>query len=184
MKKSLFFAAAASALMLTACSSENDVVQSAPQTQETTAQAVGFDVYMPQATNVTRAGYAGVMTTEKLKLAEAGFGVFAMYTGTSDYTAAFKPNFMFNEHISWNGGWTYSPLKYWPNETTNDSQTPTKATMADLEKLSFFAYAPYVDLSPSDPGTGATPHSRSTWLSRSVVAPHATRGSSIRSSLV
>ena len=153
MKKSLFLMAAASALMLTACTSEDDVLQSAaPQKSE--AKALGFDVYMPQA--VTRAGEPkGVMTTEKLKTADKGFGVFAMYTGTANYAAeTFKPNFMFNEHISWNGGWTYSPLKYWPNETTNDSQTPTNATMADLEKLSFFAYAPYVDLSPSDPGTG------------------------------
>lgn len=146
MKKSLFFVAAVSALMLTACSSENDVVQSAPQTQEAAAQPVGFDVYLPQA--VTRAGSpTGVMTTDKLKTENEGFGVFAMYTGTAAYTATpLLPNFMFNEHLHWTegGGWTYSPLKYWPNETTKDSQKPTAATMPELEKVSFFAYAPYV----------------------------------------
>ena len=142
--------AAASALMLTACTSEDEVLQSsAPQKVE--AKAVGFDVYMPQVTNVTRAGDPkGVMTTDKLKTEDNGFGVFAMYTGADNYaTATYRPNFMFNEHVSWNGGWTYSPLKYWPNETTNDSQTPTQATMPDLEKLSFFAYAPYVNLTTS-----------------------------------
>ena len=148
MKKSYLLMAAAAALMLTACSSENDVLQTTTQKNETTAQqAVGFDVFTPQATNVTRAGDAGVMTTQALKDGE-GFGVFAMYTGITDYAATFKPNFMFNEHVSWANGWTYSPLKYWPNETTNDSQTPAPgAVMPDLEKLSFFAYAPYVDLS-------------------------------------
>jgi hypothetical protein len=155
MKKSLFFVAAASALMLTACSSENDVVQNAPQTQETVAKALDFDVYLPEAANVTRAGDpVGVMNTEKLKTLNKGFGVFAMYQDGIDYPANntnLLPNFMFNEHVSWNGGWSYSPLKYWPNETTNDSQDPDAAVMpgpgtpgANLDKLSFFAYAPYV----------------------------------------
>jgi uncharacterized protein (DUF427 family) len=104
---------------------------------------------MPQAANVTRAGDpAGVMTTDKLKTTGAGFGVFAMYQGDNNYaTATYSPNFMFNEHVSWAGGWTYSPLKYWPNETTNDSQDPAASTGApSLDRISFFAYAPYVNL--------------------------------------
>ena len=152
MKKSLFFAAAASALMLTACSSESDVVQNtAPQTQTTVQQkAVGFDTY---TAGTTRAGLPeGVMTTDKLKTAGNGFGVFAMYQDNGDYTSTLAPNFMFNEHIHWtlSGGWTYSPLKYWPNETTHDSQTdpavmPGPTTPGtNIDKLSFFAYAPYV----------------------------------------
>ena len=155
MKKSLFFVAAASALMLTACSSENDVVQNAPQTQETTAKALDFDVYTSDAANVTRAGYGGVMTTEKLKInspATVGFGVFAMYQndGAPYAVDGFTPNFMFNEHVTWSGGWTYSPLKYWPNETTADMLNQTgHASSAATDKLSFFAYAPYVNLTTS-----------------------------------
>ena len=172
MKKSLFFAAAASALMLTACSSENDVVQSAPQTQETAAQAVGFDVYMPQA--VTRAGDpAGVMTTDKLKTPSKGFGVFAMYQNNADYASGLTPNFMFNEHVSWSGGWTYSPLKYWPNETTNDSQAPA-ATAAQKDKLSFFAYAPYVGTLTTE-GTMVT-ELPSTTTNAMVASPAETSG--------
>ena len=171
MKKSLFFVAAASALMLTACSSENDVVQSAPQTQETAAQAVGFDVYTPAATSVTRAGQAGTMTTGRLQRTDAnhgGFGVYAYLVEDEDATAdatsyitwsrdaATKkaPNFMVNEKVLWNAvnqGWYYNPLKYWPNETNKDSQT-TPAWMEDIEetakhldRLTFFAYAPYVE---------------------------------------
>ena len=86
MKKSLFFVAAASALMLTACSSENDPLQSVTQSLQTTLQdnAVGFDVYTPAATEVTRAGQAGTMTTGRLQRTPAkggGFGVYAYFTG-------------------------------------------------------------------------------------------------------
>jgi len=158
MKKSLFFVAAVSALMLTACSSENDVVQNAPQTQETVAKAVGFDVYTQDANEVTRAGYEGVMTTTRLQGDANGFGVFGYYSDQSTAvanpypTSGYVPNFMYNEQITWNNtnkGWQYSPLKYWPNETKNDSQTnPTSAVMDGtnnlLDQLTFFAYAPYV----------------------------------------
>ncbi len=67
-----------------------------------------------------------------------GFGIMAWYqqtTGTADANAwpttgpTTKTNFMWNEEVTYNSGWTYSPLKYWP-------------TMTD-DKLSFFAYAPY-----------------------------------------
>jgi hypothetical protein len=55
---------------------------------------------------------------------------------------------MWNQKVLWNGtsmGWEYAPIKYWPNETTNDSHTGNSATMdTRLDKLTFFAYAPYV----------------------------------------
>lgn len=152
MKKSLFFVAAASALMLTACSSESDVVQNtAPQTQTTVQQkAVGFDTY---TAGTTRAGSpVGVMNTDKLKTADKGFGVFGFYQDNANYISTMTPNFMYNEHVHWTnaGGWTYAPLKYWPNETTKDSQDPA-ATAQDnhKDKLSFFAYAPYVEVNAS-----------------------------------
>ena len=58
---------------------------------------------------------------------------------------------MVNEKLLWNAtnqGWYYNPLKYWPNETDNDSQS-SNATMLDgtfshIDRLTFFAYAPYV----------------------------------------
>ena len=182
MQKNLFLMAAASALMLTACSSENDVLQNAAQPQQTVVdRAVGFDVYTPSATNVTRAGLVGTMTTNRMQLSEAkggGFGVYAFLTEDTDgdatataYTpgtgsAAHVPNFMVNEKLLWNNtnlGWYYNPLKYWPNETNKDSQT-TPAYMENdnqttppaydnmhLDRLTFFAYAPYV---PGDDGSG------------------------------
>ena len=48
---------------------------------------------------------------------------------------------MYNEQVS-GASWTYSPIKYWPNETIDDSHSATGPAAADV--LSFFAYAPYV----------------------------------------
>lgn len=160
MKKSLFIFAAA-ALALTACTSENEATQSA--TQKAAPQAVAFDTY---TSNATRAGQTGVMTTTTLKETEGnggGFGVFATYsdgTGAAGaYAAATGPNFMYNQKVLWNSsamGWEYSPLKYWPNETKQDSQDATMASSVD--KLTFFAYAPYVAHSDATTGqlTGVT----------------------------
>ena len=143
MKKSLFFFAAA-ALALTACSND-DATQ---QAQAVAApQAVAFDTY---TSGTTRAGDPyGVMTTDKLKTSGKGFGVFAYYHDDTNYAsdATNTPDFMFNEHVTWTAasGWGYSPLKYWPNETIKDSQSGP-ATSAAADRLSFFAYAPYVSL--------------------------------------
>ena len=155
MKKSLFFVAAASALMLTACSSENDVVQS-PTNQNTVAvqqQELGFDVYTSSATNARRAGRVNVMTNETLQM--TGFGILGYQTDNAGYVAGLTPNYMWNQQINWNNtnlGWYYAPLKYWPNETLNDSQEagmPTSPTGTNIDKLSFFAYAPWVSVNAS-----------------------------------
>ena len=151
MKKSLFFFAAA-ALALTACTNDDDALQTG-QVQNSN-RAVAFDTY---TAGTTRAGEPeGVMTTDKLKTSGKGFGVFAFYHDGTDWAgdgASLTPNFMYNEHVSWSGGWGYSPLKYWPNETTKDSQDPN-ATAPALDKLSFFAYAPYIN--PNHDGTMIT----------------------------
>lgn len=175
MKKILFFAAAASALLLTACSSENDLIETGPQ-KTVENQAVGFDIYTPGATE-TRAGMEGTMTTSRLQQSEAlrgGFGVYSYLTADADdaigddhagkYNPATpgKPNFMVNEKVLWNPtnqGWYYNPLKYWPNETDQDSQdTPAQmegqptSTKYHLDRLTFFAYAPYVSAGVDEVG--------------------------------
>ena len=170
--KKYFYLAAVSAMMLTACSSDKDVLEpkTGPAVQEITQQAVGFDVYVPAATAGTRAGLEGTMTTSHMQLSEAqggGFGVYAIQiqdqvagagyganaTAYGGRTTAVAPNFMANEKLLWNEnnqGWYYSPLKYWPNETDNDSQNTNATMLGDgtnnhIDRLTFFAYAPYVE---------------------------------------
>lgn len=61
----------------------------------------------------------------------ASMGVFACYTGVDDWTTAATPNYMYNQQVTKKGdAWTYTPLKYWPSKAN--------------EKISFFAYAPYM----------------------------------------
>ena len=60
-------------------------------------------------------------------------GVFAYHT-SDNFSDAATPGFMFNQKVERTenkAAWTYSPLRYWPNNPA--------------DKLSFFAYAPYVD---------------------------------------
>ena len=137
--------AAASALMLTACTNEDATNESVVSNG---AQAVAFDTYVP---NATRTGDAGVQTTTTLQTAAKGFGVFATYSDDVDY-ATWKngtniiPNFMYNQHVTYSSpSWIYSPIKYWPNETTVDMLNASgHASSTATDKLSFFAYAPYV----------------------------------------
>lgn len=148
MKKILFFAA--TALLFAACSNEEGTAPEVVQAP----QAVAFDTYVPAA---TRAGTAGVMTTTTLQT--TGFGVFAQQG--SAYAAANGANFMYNQEVTIeNSAWTYTPLKYWPNETATDNNG---ATSTDTEGLSFFAYAPYVSSASGSTGiTGMSANSATT----------------------
>ena len=81
-------------------------------------------------------------TTQPISLQEKGFGVFASYTALEKYEdATVSTDFMYNQEVryfddgSGNTGWSYSPVKYWPNYTENSPN--------EKEYLSFFAYAPY-----------------------------------------
>lgn len=154
MRKKYLFVAAAAA-MLAACSS-NDALESAqnPGTTQPALEegAIGFDAYTNRS--VTRAGNSGVITTDILKKIASddeikagykeGFGVFAYYTDNNDYDPLSVPNFMYNQQVKHDGSqWTYEPLKYWPNEYGD------KAISDDQDKVSFFAYAPYVEVTPS-----------------------------------
>ena len=141
MKKILLFAAAA---FLAACSSDDLTVNEQPQAQ-ISPNAVAFDVYTQKA--ATRGGVAGSLTTGDMKKTlptpsefnTAGFGVFAYYTDNNEYDQRSVPNFMYNQQVTWDGAvWKYNPLVYWPNEYG------TNATSDDQDKVTFFAYAPYI----------------------------------------
>ena len=136
--KKIFTLAAVAALVLGACTrveTEKPVVD----------EPVGFAAYAGNA--LTKAGTAGEMTTDKLKT--EGFGVFA-YQTTGNYTAAAEPNFMYNTKVS-TASWTYSPIKYWPNQIQAGNTDGQPATAFQADKVTFFAYAPHV---PVTVGTG------------------------------
>lgn len=130
--KSLFFVAA-TALMVAGCS-QNEVMETNPDANRT----IGFGVYTGTQTKglVTDNSTTDGGTANGLKVSGKGFGILAYQTTGNYSTGGAKGTFMDNVHTTWNttggsgsGGWEYSPLKFWPGNST--------------DKLSFFAYAPY-----------------------------------------
>lgn len=130
--------------MFAACSSDELAVNDQPQAQAEDG-VVSFDAYMQRTT--TRAGLAenDIVISN---LATGGFGVFGYYTDNKDYDQLALPNFMYNEKV-WSESasapytWQYTTLKYWPNEYGYN------AISDDADKVSFFAYAPWVDVTAS-----------------------------------
>lgn len=121
--KKVFFLAACAAALFTSCSQEE-----VAGVEIATDQAINFSAYT-QTANAARGTVVDAAGVDKI-------GVFAFYqpAATGDFTT-YKyatPDFMYNQEVSKPGSgtnWTYSPLKYWPNNAG--------------DKLSFFAYAPY-----------------------------------------
>lgn len=144
MKRFRFPLLAASALLvLMACSSTDESVKDDLKNAE--PQPVNFDAYVNKG--VTRAGFTGDLggsSSYNLTTAGVGFGIFAYYTDNLEYSSTTIPNFMYNQKVTWSSSkWNYSPIKYWPNEYGNT------ASSDDIDKVSFFAYAPYVDVTAS-----------------------------------
>ena len=136
--KTKYLILATAALVLAACNK-----QEAPAAAEQDApQAVTFDSYLNRGLS-TRAGAEGTIDLTKLKV--TGFGVFAYYTDNNDYDAQSMPNFMYNQKVTYadGTGWSYTPVKYWPNEYGSNAKAD------EVDKVSFFAYAPYVKVVPA-----------------------------------
>ena len=127
------------ALMAAACTGVEDEVGAEQQTAE--PQMVDFGAYLQRGT--TRAGTAGTLTTNgggsgEVSLKTAGFGVIGYSTDKATYSSLAMPNFMYNQQVTYDGvsaAWTYSPVKYWPNAAYGSY-------------LSFFAYAPFAEVTP------------------------------------
>ena len=132
------------AALLTACSSE-ELAGAQGAKQDAADDAVTFSVYSPRA--ISRAGTAAEMTTATV--ATTGFGILAYYTDNEKYDKEnSKPDFMYNTKVtSTDAGttWKYNPVMYWPNEYGST------AASDNIDYVSFFAYAPYVEV---EPGSG------------------------------
>lgn len=130
--------AAVAALVLSACAKIETI-------ESNVDEPIAFAAYSGNA--LTKAGTAGEETTTTLQT--NGFGVFAYQTtGTA---ALDIPNFMYNTKVS-TSSWTYSPIKYWPNQIQSGNTDSQPATAYQADKVSFFAYAPHVAATAS---TGA-----------------------------
>lgn len=104
---------------LCGCQAEDD----APHTPQGTIP-IGFSSDVPQTRATKEYGSAADLTN---------IGVFAYFTNGTFSEGSSTPNFMYNQQVERqaDGSWTYSPVRFWPGNTT--------------DKISFFAYAPYVD---------------------------------------
>ena len=121
-KKNLFgWFAMAAMLVGTGCSTD-EVVNNYSEDN-----AIEFGTYVGRNAQ----GRASIVNEDVI--GKDGFGVFAYYTDQTawtDYADKATPNFMNNTKVTKDGDdWTYSPLKYWPNN--------------DGAKVTFFAYAPW-----------------------------------------
>ena len=134
MRKTITFIAATAALLLAASCNKDATKVFVPEENN----QIAFGTY---AARSTKTGAAGLMDATLLQ--NAGFGVFGYHTdasaGKTGYDQTALPNFMYNQQVSYSGGaWTYTPVKYWPNEHGSSAES------ANVDKVSFFAYAPYV----------------------------------------
>ena len=147
-------------MLLAACSVSEEVDMVDKRGGESPVQ---FSIYVSQPAE-TRAGAIGEVDDAKAQ--SEGFGVFAFYTDETAWTddAAITPNFMYNQQVVYGAdGWTYSPVKYWPNDfssaAVDDQDGDTGSNPATGSKnggrLSFFAYAPYVAEGTGDYGITA-----------------------------
>lgn len=122
MKQNYFIGLiACAALTMTGCSNEEI---NAPQ-QSQGNNAIEFSTYLGRNAQGSRG-----TETNDASIKKSGFGVLAYYTEKADFTDTNKPNFMWNQKVTFNGtNWEYTPIKYWPTKVG--------------DKVSFFAYAPY-----------------------------------------
>ena len=140
MKKFMIIAASA-AVVLSACAKIDMGTSKVNDIDE----PVAFGAYARKA--VVKAGQAGELTTTALQ--GSGFGVFA-YQTTGNYSTSATPNFMYNTKV-YGASWTYDIIKYWPNQIQAGDTDRQPATAFQADKVSFFAYGPYV---PATASTG------------------------------
>lgn len=124
MKQNYFIGLiACAALTMTGCS--NDEINVPQQSQGN--NAIEFSTYLGRNAQGSRG-----TETDTTSIKTDGFGVLAYYTEQADFANTNKPNFMWNQKVTHNGtNWEYTPVKYWPTKVK--------------DKVSFFAYAPYVE---------------------------------------
>lgn len=160
MKKSYLVMAAAAALFAACSSDNNDATAEKQDLAKNEPAAVGFDAYVNRGT--TRSGQPGELNSTTMQT--SNFGVFAYYTDNQLYSQTSLPNFMYNQKVTHETSeWVYSPIKYWPNEFGGSAISDGE------DKLTFFAYAPYVTVIPGTGRIDQTVHGASNALTSGIV---------------
>ena len=169
--KKILWVLAATVAMLSACDINVDSVDNGKEGKTKESLEVAFGAYLNRGVS-TKAGWQGGLTTDTLKFYAGGFGVFSYYGNGALYNETSKPDFMYNQQVEYKtfgttSVWTYSPIKYWPNEYGEASSSE------GVDRLTFFAYAPYVEVTPSTGVVTATGDSATTGiigLTRNITA--------------
>lgn len=142
--KKLFFVLVAATSLFAACTVKLDsAIDNEPDNEPS---EVRFGAYLNRGV-ASKAGMTGELNTDGLKAPGQGFGVFAYYTADNFYNDGARPDFMYNQQVTYDatsGQWVYVPVKYWPNEFG------AAAVSEDIDRVTFFAYAPYVQVTPTN----------------------------------
>ena len=113
--------------------------------QEEAGSGEGGQVPIEFTTNTSATFITRSIITNISDFRSAGFGVFAYSTGNTPWVtaaASATPNFMYNQQVTYSSRWTYSPVKYWPNDNTPADGSGASGSQSK-SYISFFAYAPY-----------------------------------------
>lgn len=143
---------AALSVVFLSCSHDDEPFVPLSAVEETASIPVGIEVAsVSPSVDATRAGGTGNIDLSTLQSAGYGIGVCAHYTGNTPWETAkgsAKPDFMYNQQVTYlfgSSAWSYAPIKYWPNNNSPaDNQGATSPQTHAY--LSFFAYAPYVEV--------------------------------------
>ncbi len=125
MKMKRYLILMTAATLVAACSNDTDEVENGYVPSN---NAIAFDASTDDGLTTRATGEINNQTA----LQAVSFGVFGSYTGALKYeNTTVSSDFMYNQEVKYSGGWTYRPVKYWPNDSR--------------EYVSFFAYAPFVE---------------------------------------
>lgn len=135
------------ALLVAGCS-QNEVTETSPDARP----QMSFGVYTGSANRGVDMDNTSIKNDPSAADTYGGFGIMGYFTGSQTWEqakASTAPGFMHNQMVKWDatlnsnvGAWTYSPVKYWPNNPN--------------DKISFFAYAPYESAWQTGTKTGVT----------------------------
>lgn len=123
MKKHLFYSVVAIAMLsMFGCCNDNNRLDNEEGDEQ---NAIGFKSFLEKSTRATPTPSGSL---------KQDFWVSAYYDAIGDHsTTGLSPNFMYNQHVVYTGsGFTYTPVKYWPNSGDVEFYAWTPNTPANL----------------------------------------------------